>query len=57
MGRDGSGKLSTKCGTMGYMAPEIYMGQKYKGEAVDLFAAGVILFIMVSQRHPFKIAE
>ena len=30
-GRDGSGKLSTKLGTMNYMAPEIHINQPYEG--------------------------
>ena len=43
----------TRMGTDGYMAPEIYMGHKYSGQAVDLFAAGIVLFIMVTQHPPF----
>ena len=39
------------------MAPEILRaGTKYKGTEVDLFAMGVILFIMVTGLPPFKIA-
>ncbi len=53
-GRDGSGKLVTYKGTLGYMAPEIHTGQAYIGEKVDLFAAGVLLFIMVAQHPPFR---
>jgi len=30
------------------MAPEIHDGKPYSGEAVDIFAMGVILFIMVA---------
>ncbi|CAI2366735.1 unnamed protein product [Moneuplotes crassus] len=41
-------------GTGGYMAPEIYTGLEYSGHCVDLFAAGVILFIMVAGTPPFK---
>lgn len=41
-------------GTDSYMAPEIHMGQKYSGQCVDLFAAGIILFIMVAQHPPFN---
>ena len=36
----------TRCGTKGYMAPELLRGDKYSGKSVDLFAAGVILFVM-----------
>lgn len=44
-------------GTDSYMAPEIHMGQKYSGQCVDLFAAGIILFIMVAQHPPFNKAS
>lgn len=53
-GKDGEGTLRTYKGTTGYMAPEIHLGQKYSGQKVDLFAAGVLLFIMVAQHPPFK---
>lgn len=35
----------TKCGTPGYLAPEILTGQKYD-QKCDLFGVGVILFMM-----------
>lgn len=47
-GRDGSGYLVTKLGTLNYMAPEIHLKQPYQGKQVDLFAAAIILFIMVA---------
>lgn len=43
----------TRRGTEAYMAPEIHMGARYSGASVDLFAAGIILFIMVTQHPPF----
>ena len=55
-GRDGSGYLKTALGTFGYMAPEIHLGRKYKGEQVDVFALGVILFVMFSKHPPFNAA-
>jgi serine/threonine protein kinase len=57
MGRDGSGLLHTRLGTESYMAPELHMRRPYTGESVDLFAAGIILFIMISQNPPFSRAE
>ena len=45
-GRDGSGFQKTKLGTESYMAPEIHMKKPYSGASVDLFACGIILFIM-----------
>ena len=55
-GKDGSGYLTTKLGTMNYMAPEIHLKQPYMGQSVDLFAAAIILFIMVAQHPPFTTA-
>ena len=52
-GKDGSGVLRTKLGTEGYMAPEIPT-KKYEGKSVDIFAAGVILFIMYAGNPPFE---
>lgn len=56
-GKDGSGYLTTKLGTMNYMAPEIHLKQPYMGQSVDLFAAAIILFIMVAQHPPFTTAQ
>lgn len=36
------------------MAPEILEGKKYKGQVVDLFAIGIILFGMVVGKFPFS---
>mmetsp|Transcript_123 Transcript_123/g.238 ORF Transcript_123/g.238 Transcript_123/m.238 type:complete len:133 (-) Transcript_123:758-1156(-) len=56
-GRDGSGYLVSKLGTLNYMAPEIHLKQPYQGRSVDLFAAAIILFIMVAQHPPFTTAQ
>src|SRR5438105_8604140 len=56
-GKYGSGFLRTKCGTKPYMAPEIHAGKPYKGDEVDLFAAAIILFIMVAGTPPFNAAK
>jgi serine/threonine protein kinase len=52
-GDNKSGVLTTRLGTEGYMAPEIYL-MKYSGVKVDVFAAGVVLFIMLSGHPPFQ---
>lgn len=39
------------------MAPEIILRKPYRGESVDLFATGVILFIMVARHPPFNKAD
>ena len=56
-GRDGSGYLRSYVGTKPYMAPEMHLGKPYKGEVVDIFAAAVILFIMVAGTPPFSLAK
>lgn len=35
------------------MAPEINENQPYEGDKVDLYSAGVVLFIMLYQNPPF----
>jgi len=49
--------LNSYRGTMTYMAPEIKEGMQYKGQNVDMFSIGVILFIMVQGIFPFKEAR
>ena len=55
-GKDGSGVLHTKLGTEGYMAPEVPT-KNYDGSKIDIFAAGVILFIMYAGHPPFEKAS
>jgi len=56
-GRNGDGYLRTRLGTKNHMAPEIHLKKPYKGELVDLFAAAIILFTMVSAHPPFNAAQ
>ena len=46
--------LKTKVGAEGFQAPEILSGKQYWGNKIDIFAAGVILFIMVAGNPPFS---
>lgn len=39
---------------MNYAAPEIFQQDEYVGTATDIFAAGIILFIMISGHPPFS---
>jgi len=41
-------ELSTRCGTLNYMAPELLKTavSAYDGQKVDIFALGAILYIM-----------
>ena len=44
-------------GTKGYMAPEAQAKNVINPERLDIFSAGVILFIMVSGGKPFMSAD
>jgi serine/threonine protein kinase len=56
-GRQGSGYNQTGVGTPGYMGPEILRKDAYYAQGVDIFALGVILFIMYAGHPPFQIAK
>ena len=57
VGNDGSGVMRTYLGTPQYMAPEIHEDRPYDGKSVDIFALGVIIFIMMGQNPPFMAAN
>lgn len=44
--------IFTRCGTPGYVAPEILKDQKYTHK-VDCFSAGIIMFILLTGKSPF----
>jgi len=46
-------RLSTTCGTPGFVAPEVFSSNSYEGPPVDLFACGVILFQILTGKMPF----
>jgi len=46
--------LTIPIGTPYYLAPEIMRAQKYRGELVDVYAAGVTLFALTQGQFPFK---
>jgi len=56
-GHDGSGFLKTILGTTAYMAPELITKTAYFGHNVDLFALGIILFILYTGHPPFNTAN
>ena len=46
-------KISQICGTQVYMSPELVQKRDYLGGAVDIWALGVILFILITGKQPF----
>ena len=47
-------KLRIFCGTPSYMSPEIVGKREYMGSAADVWACGVILFVLLVGQVPFK---
>lgn len=47
------GTVNTICGTAGYSAPEIINKNRGYTEKIDLWAAGVVLYAMLSGCMPF----
>lgn len=54
---ESNGKLSTVLGTVGYQSPELLETKSYNGVKNDIFAMGVILFIIVNGYPPFREAK
>ncbi|CAE6465927.1 unnamed protein product [Rhizoctonia solani] len=50
-------KLTTRCGSEEYAAPEIIMGSSYDGRETDAWACGVVLFALCTGALPFADAS
>jgi protein-serine/threonine kinase len=46
-------RLTTRCGSDDYAAPEVIMGQGYDGRATDAWSLGVLLYALLEARLPF----
>jgi serine/threonine-protein kinase SRK2 len=48
----------TRIGTAAYISPEVYHGvQPYDGKASDVWACGVVLYVMLVGKYPFQDPE
>ena len=47
-------KLKVFCGTPSYMSPEIVSKKEYSGPAADIWALGVVMYVMLTGYLPFK---
>ena len=43
--------------TNNYMAPELLLDFTYSGIKVDVFALGVVLFMLMTGNRPFNVAK
>jgi serine/threonine protein kinase len=49
--------MHDQCGTPAYIAPEILKNRGYKGFKVDMWSAGVCLYVMLVGTVPFRASK
>ena len=47
-------RLKVFCGTPSYMSPEIVSKKEYYGNSADIWACGVLLYVLLQGCFPFK---
>ncbi|CAG9335573.1 unnamed protein product [Blepharisma stoltei] len=50
---EGSKNIEGKCGSLGFVAPEILKEQKYSSN-VDVFSCGIVYYTLIAGHTPFK---
>ena len=53
----GKAKMPTRCGTLGYIAPEVGSRDSLVGPEIDMFALGVIMYEMMTAYKPTKLQK
>lgn len=46
--------LTTRCGSVDYIPPELLMGEPYDGRQIDSWALGVLLYAIMEGKLPFN---
>lgn len=49
--------MKSNCGTLSFLAPEVFKGTSNAGPPLDVWAMGVILFALLCGRLPFEGAD
>ncbi len=47
-------KINSFCGTPNYMAPEIVLKKEHFAQKIDVWACGILLYILICGKFPFK---